>query len=136
MISFRIPLLIAVRASLLIAACFVISSTGAQAQRKVAASQGVAGSKVNKWLTDPSASVFFGKQEALDWKPGAGKASSVAEAGGSEAVFRGGPRQTLQSIAGWGSALSGRGAPPVIKISAPAPAAPFKVMVAAVGKET
>src|SRR5258708_21088463 len=105
MISFRIPLLIAVRASLLIAACFVISSTGAQAQRKVAASQGVAGSKVNKWLTDPSASVFFGKQEALDWKPGAGKASSVAEAGGLEAGFLADPRQNIPYIPGGGRCL-------------------------------
>src|SRR5258708_35883071 len=120
MISFRIPLLIAVRASLLIAACFVISSTGAQAQRKVAASQGVAGSKVNKWLTDPSASVFFGKQEALDWKPGAGKASSVAEAGGWAAGIRGDARQKFQSIDRWGWDLPGGSAHQIIKISAPA----------------
>src|SRR5258708_22032873 len=115
MISFRIPLLIAVRASLLIAACFVISSTGAQAQRKVAASQGVAGSKVNKWLTDPSASVFFGKQEALDWKPGAGKASSVAEAGGSEAVITGGTGATIHSLDGWGWGPCRGGRPPQSK---------------------
>src|SRR5258708_25448046 len=98
MISFRIPLLIAVRASLLIAACFVISSTGAQAQRKVAASQGVAGSKVNKWLTDPSAAVFFGKQEALDGKPGAGKASSVAEAELAEPFVLGDLRPSFPAL--------------------------------------
>ncbi|HEX9511612.1 MAG TPA: glycoside hydrolase family 30 beta sandwich domain-containing protein [Puia sp.] len=135
MISFRIPLLIAVRASLLIAACFVISSTGAQAQRKVAASQGVAGSKVNKWLTDPSASVFFGKQEALDWKPGAGKASSVAEAGGSEAVIRVDPGQTFQSIDGWGWALTGGSAQQIIKMSAPARAALLKELFGVAGKQ-
>ncbi|HWK03589.1 MAG TPA: glycoside hydrolase family 30 beta sandwich domain-containing protein [Puia sp.] len=118
---------------ILIVACFVLRSIGGQAQGKVVPSRGVADSKVNVWLTDPGASVFFAKQEARSWEPGeaaaiagTGEAPSDGKTGGSGVVIRVDPGQSFQSIDGWGWALTGGSAQQIIKMSAPARAALLK----------
>lgn len=133
---------------MLIVACFVLPSWEVQAQGKVATSRGVAGNKVNVWLTDPSASVFFEKQAARVWEPGAGKGlptgkpegvatgkTSDTATGGSEAVIRVDPGQSFQSIDGWGWALTGGSAQQFIKMSAPARAALLKELFGVTGKQ-
>ena len=116
--------MIPVRTSTLIAACLVVISTGAPGQQKAP------DNKVSVWLTDPTASIFFKKQESLAWEKAGLPGRSAPSAGNTqvtpEPVITLDATKSFQSIDGWGWALTGGSAQHIIKMSAAARAALLK----------
>ena len=137
------------RKGLLMIACWGLFLMAAKAQDKIAtktqhkkptAAWGTGSRHVNSWLTSPSASIFFEKQEARNWgqpmeQRSAGPAGSTGSSAGSGSVINIDPGQSFQSIDGWGWALTGGSAQQIIKMSAPARTALLKELFGVAGKQ-